>query len=46
MAKKQKTGKGGKKIGRNLRKKAQKNGVMSLFVRGKINFETYLKKNK
>lgn len=45
MAKSQNSVKKGssKKVGRNLRKKAQKNGATSLYVKGKINFETYAK---
>jgi len=47
MVKKAKTGgKGQRKYGRSKRKDAAKGNLISLFVRGKITAEEYLKKNQ
>ena len=43
MAKNQNKGGGSKKHGRGKRKAAERSGAMSLFVRGKISAETYVK---
>jgi predicted HTH domain antitoxin len=43
MAKIQNKGGGARKHGRNKRKAAARTGATSLYVRGKISFETYAK---
>lgn len=43
MAKTQGKGGGARKYGRNKKKAAARTGATSLYVRGKISFETYAK---